>query len=108
MKIIRQVLYVLFAMLFIYSNSVVALDEQEVYEPKVISLSVPTMNCAMCVVTIARSLMNVDGVETADTNSYNKTVNVGFNNKVTNIKSLMYATKIAGYPSYLIDKQNNL
>ncbi len=99
MKIIKQI-STLICMMLLVNGSAVAMKDGF----KLISLSVPTMNCAMCPVTVAKSLTNIDGVQTADVNLEQGIVMVSFNDQITNIKAMTQATKMAGYPSYLIKK----
>ena len=60
MKIMKRICTILLMALFI-NGSVIAAEKL-----KLVSLSVPTMNCAMCPITVSKSLMNVQGVQTAD------------------------------------------
>ena len=66
-----------------------------------IILSVPGMNCPVCPITIKKSLQQVDGVKSVNVIYESKTAEISFDDKVTDIKSLMKATENVGYPSYL-------
>ena len=69
---------------------------------KSVKLAIPTMNCAMCPITVAKSLMSVPGVKIVDAQLEKGIVEVSFNEHATNVNAMTYATKMAGYPSYLI------
>jgi len=64
-------------------------------------LSVPGMNCPVCPITIKKSLQQVAGVKSVNVSYESKTAQVSFDDKLTDIKSLLKATKNVGYPSYL-------
>ena len=64
-------------------------------------LSVPGMNCPVCPITVKKSLQQVDGVKSVNVIYESKTAKVSFDDKVTDIKSLLKATENVGYPSYL-------
>ena len=69
-------------------------------------LSVPGMNCPVCPITIKKSLQQVTGVKSVNVIYESKTAEVSFDDKVTNIKSLLKATENVGYPSYLKADKN--
>lgn len=56
------------------------------------------MTCAMCGITIKKSLQNVDGVQSVNVDDDNKTASVTFDPAKTNHESLIKATTDAGYP----------
>lgn len=62
-------------------------------------LFVPGMNCPVCPITVKKSLQKVDGVKSVNVNYESKTAEISFDDKVTDIKSLMKATENVGYPS---------
>ncbi|MDD5579842.1 MAG: mercury resistance system periplasmic binding protein MerP [Methylobacter sp.] len=62
-------------------------------------LFVPGMNCLVCPVTVKKSLQKVDGVKFVNIIYESKTAEISFDDKVTDINSLMKATENAGYPS---------
>ncbi|MDD5319309.1 MAG: mercury resistance system periplasmic binding protein MerP [Methylococcales bacterium] len=64
-------------------------------------LSVPGMNCPVCPITIKKSLQQVAGVKSVNVSYESKTAEVAFDDKLTDIKSLLKATENVGYPSYL-------
>ncbi len=68
-----------------------------------VTLSVPTMSCWLCPITIKKSLKKVDGVRQVSVSYKDKEAIVIFDNKITNIKALTKATTNAGYPSFVKD-----
>ncbi|MGZ8185882.1 MAG: mercury resistance system periplasmic binding protein MerP [Methylobacter sp.] len=62
-------------------------------------LFVPGMNCPVCPFTVKKSLQKVDGVKSVNILYESKTAEISFDDKVTDINSLMKATENAGYPS---------
>ena len=95
MRMIKKISTIL-SMMLMFGGSAVAVENL-----KMVSLSVPTMNCAMCPITVSKSLMNVPGVQIVDAQLEKGIVQVSFNEKAT-IGAMTQATKMAGYPSYLI------
>jgi len=96
MKTIKQIFIILLMALWI-NGPVNALE-------KLVTLSVPTMNCPVCPITVKKSLMNVDGVQSANVSLDKKTAIVTFDDQLTDVDSLLFATEMAGYPSSLIEK----
>jgi len=96
MRMIKKISTIL-SMMLMFGGSAVAVENL-----KMVSLSVPTMNCAMCPITVSKSLMNVPGVQIVDAQLEKGIVQVSFNEKATTIDAMTQATKMAGYPSYLI------
>ncbi|WP_174625194.1 mercury resistance system periplasmic binding protein MerP [Candidatus Methylobacter favarea] len=64
-------------------------------------LFVPGMSCPVCPITVKKSLQKVDGVKSVNILYESKAAEVSFDDKVTDINSLMKATENAGYPSQL-------
>lgn len=62
-------------------------------------LSVPGMSCAVCPITVKKSLSKVEGVITAESEFDNKTATVTFDDVKTSIEELQQATADVGYPS---------
>ncbi|AOU98418.1 mercuric transport protein periplasmic component [Acidihalobacter yilgarnensis] len=67
-----------------------------------ITLSVPSMTCGLCPVTIKAALDKVPGVTQARPDLDHKTVTVTFDPHKTNVKALTRATEDAGYPAHLV------
>lgn len=68
-------------------------------EPKTVILDLPTMNCAMCPITVKQALKNVEGVTRAEVSYEDKQAVVSFDDELTGPDALMNATTNAGYPS---------
>lgn len=68
-------------------------------ESKTVILDLPTMNCAMCPITVKKALKNVKGVTHADVSYESKQAVVSFDDELTSPDALIDATTNAGYPS---------
>ena len=68
-------------------------------EPKTVILDLPTMNCAMCPITVKKALKNVEGVTRAEVSYEDKQAAVSFDDGLTSLNALIAATTNAGYPS---------
>lgn len=69
----------------------------------VVELHLPTMNCAMCPITVKKALEKVDGVLSADVSYKTKRAVIRFENRKTTVQELIQATTDAGYPSTLVE-----
>lgn len=67
--------------------------------PKTVTLALPTMNCAMCPLTVKKALTNVDGVLEVDVSYSDKQAVITFEDSTTSVRKLIEATSKAGYPS---------
>jgi mercuric ion binding protein len=67
--------------------------------PKTVTLSVPTMDCPVCPITVKKALLNVPGVSQAEVNFDKRLATVTFDDAKTSVDALTRATKDAGYPS---------
>lgn len=67
--------------------------------PKTVTLSVPTMDCPVCPITVKKALSKVLGVSQADVNFDQREATVTFDDAKTTAEALTKATKAAGYPS---------
>ena len=76
-----------------------ALPVDAVAGEQTVTLSVPTMNCAICPITVSKALMQVEGVVEAITDYETKTAVVIYDNEMANVELLTKATTDAGYPS---------
>jgi mercuric ion binding protein len=72
---------------------------------RTVVLTIPTMDCATCPVTIRMALMRVAGVSKAKVSYDRREAHVTFDDSKTNIAALTDATKNVGYPSFLGDNQ---
>lgn len=67
-----------------------------------VTLSVPTMDCPVCPITIKKALGKVDGVSAVRVEFEARQATVTFDDTRTNIEALTRATRDAGYPSTVI------
>jgi mercuric ion binding protein len=70
--------------------------------PKNVTLSVPTMDCPVCPITVKKALTKVLGVSRADVNFDKREATVTFDDARTTTDALTKATKDAGYPSTVV------
>lgn len=68
-------------------------------ESQSVTLDLPTMNCAMCPITVKKALDQVDGVVDASVSYEKREAVVTFNETRTSTEELIAATTNAGYPS---------
>ncbi len=68
-------------------------------KPQTVRLDLPTMNCAMCPITVKKALSKVSGVTDIDVSYKQKEAIVTFDDATTRAKDLVNATGNAGYPS---------
>ena len=71
--------------------------------PRQVTLTVPTMDCATCPLTIRVALMKVPGVSKAVVSYKHRTAQVTFDDAKTDVASLTRATDGVGYPSFEAD-----
>lgn len=64
-----------------------------------VTLSVPTMDCAACPITVKKALLQVGGVSQASVNFDRRLATVTFDDTKTSVQALTQATRNAGYPS---------
>lgn len=67
--------------------------------PATVALSVPTMDCPVCPITVKKALTSVPGVANASVDFDRRLVTVHYDDSRTNVGALMQATANAGYPS---------
>ncbi len=72
-------------------------------QPQVVTLDLPTMNCAICPFTVKKALNKVDGVTDANVSYEKKQAVVSYDDAKTNPEALTKATTNAGYPSTIKD-----
>lgn len=68
-------------------------------EEQQVTLSVPTMNCITCPITVQKALKKVDGVISAEVSYKTRQAIVVFDDTATNTEALIAATTNAGYPA---------
>jgi mercuric ion binding protein len=66
---------------------------------RTITLDVQNMTCAVCPITVKKSLEHVAGVKQLSVDFASKTVTVQFDDTKATADKLTEATKAAGYPS---------
>ena len=66
---------------------------------KSVVLSVPSMNCAACPITVRKALEKVAGVKSVKATLEPPEARVTFDDAKTSVDQLMEATRGAGYPS---------
>jgi mercuric ion binding protein len=64
-----------------------------------VTLSVPTMDCPVCPITVKKALTKVEGVTRTEVSFEKREAIVTFDDAKTNVQALTEATKNAGYPS---------
>lgn len=67
--------------------------------PQTLTLDLPTMNCAMCPITVKKALSRVEGVSSAEVSYEKKEAVVTFDDAKTTAEALVKVTTNAGYPS---------
>lgn len=67
--------------------------------PATVTLSVPTMDCPVCPITVKKALVGVPGVAKASIDFDRRLATVHYDDSRTNVGALMQATANAGYPS---------
>jgi mercuric ion binding protein len=72
--------------------------------PRQVTLSVPTMDCDTCPITIRVALMKVPGVSKAVVSYARRNAKVTFDDAKTTVAALTKATEEAGYPSFAADE----
>ena len=74
-------------------------------DSRTVKLSVPSMNCAMCPITVRKALEKVEGVTQANVNYETRFAVVVYDDQKTNVGQLTQATGDAGFPSTEIKKE---
>lgn len=72
-------------------------------DPSTVTLSVPTMDCPVCPITVKKALTRVPGVTGAQVSFDKRQATVTFDDTKTGVDALIRATTDAGYPSTLVD-----
>jgi mercuric ion binding protein len=70
---------------------------------RTVTLTIPTMDCATCPITIRLALLHVTGVTRAKVSYERREARVTFDDASTNVPALVKATTDAGYPSFEAD-----
>jgi periplasmic mercuric ion binding protein len=80
----------------------IAMVSQVMAAERTVTLSLPTMDCPVCPITVKRALNKVDGVDKAVVDFDRRQATVTFNDAKTNADQLIKATTNAGYPSTVL------
>lgn len=67
--------------------------------PRTVTLSVPTMDCPVCPITVKKALGKVPGVSRAEVDFAKRRATVSYDDGLADVESLTRATRDAGYPS---------
>jgi mercuric ion binding protein len=67
--------------------------------PATVTLSVPSMDCPVCPITVKKALMGLAGVHKAAVDFEHRQAIVTFDDSKTSVDDLTRATRNAGYPS---------
>jgi mercuric ion binding protein len=70
--------------------------------PRTVTLSLPTMDCPVCPITVKKALGKVEGVSRAEVDFAKRQAVVNFDDAKTSAEALTRATKDAGYPSTVV------
>ena len=73
---------------------------------RTVTLSIPTMDCAVCPITVKKALTKLDGVADVKSNLAKRETAVVFDDVKVKLVAVIQATKDAGFPSTVAkDKQ---
>ena len=67
-----------------------------------VTLSVPSMDCAVCPITVKKALTQVSGVSKTEVSLDKREAIVTFDDAKTHVEALTRATREAGYPSTVV------
>lgn len=70
--------------------------------PRTVTLSLPTMDCPVCPITVKKALGKVEGVSRAEVDFGKRQAVVQFDDAKTGADALTRATRDAGYPSTVV------
>ncbi len=88
-------------MKFIVSAAMICLVTLAQAGERSVTLSVPTMDCPACPITIKKALKNVPGVNDVKVSFEQRSAVVSFDDRRASVDHLTRATRDAGYPSVL-------
>lgn len=72
-----------------------------------VTLSIPTMDCPVCPITVRKALTKVEGVTRTEVSYEKREVLVTFDDDKTSVPALTAATTNAGYPSTPVKDASN-
>jgi mercuric ion binding protein len=70
--------------------------------PRTVTLSLPTMDCPACPITVKKALGQVAGVTRAEVDFAKRQAVVSYDDEKTSAQALTRATRDAGYPSSVV------
>lgn len=70
---------------------------------RIVTLSLPTMDCPVCPITVKKALGRVRGVSRAEVDFAGRRATVSYDDGMTDVEALTRATREAGYPSVAIE-----
>jgi len=88
--------------MFLAAGSLILIASTAWAGQQTVSLSVPTMDCPVCPITIKQALSKVPGVTRTEVSIEKRQATVTFDDAKTNVEALTRATTNAGYPSTLV------
>ena len=97
---ITMMSFSLLAMAATTSHDAASVAHQKV-ATKTVTLSVPSMTCRVCPITVKKALEDVKGVSKVSVDFDAKTATITFNPHQADVSDLTKATKKSGYPSSL-------
>lgn len=68
-----------------------------------VTLSIPTMDCPVCPITIKQALSKVSGVSRVEVSYEKRQAVVMFDESKADVRTLTESTKNAGYPSTMVE-----
>jgi len=75
-------------------------------ENQTIELSVPSMTCKMCSITLERVFKPVSGITSFKADNDEKTITVSYDDNILNLDDIIMMTINAGYPAIASEKNN--
>lgn len=96
----------LLALVLVISWSTASFSEQD-HSQRTVTLSIPTMTCPVCPITVKKSLEKVSGVSKVKVDFETKTAVVTFDSQKIEIKALTKATTDAGFPSQVNEEKHD-
>lgn len=82
-----------------------ALSDTALAASRTVTFTVQNMTCAVCPITVKKALSQVLGVTLVSVDYASKTATVKFDDTAATVDKLTDATKAAGYPSTVKEKQ---
>lgn len=97
----RVITYLIFIFALMLSVIQISQAETETKNLQTVTLSVPTMTCPLCPITVKKALEKVPGVKHVTVDFKTKTAIVSYDKEKTTTTNLLKATEDAGYKSSL-------